>query len=710
MNRKPFFKKLTIILSIVLFYQNSCYSQEGKTVREQIDSLQTLLKLKPTDSLSIFIDLTDSYNNLQNDSANIYMDKSLSILNTAVSDNRKVYEVLTQKHSFFVQKYAMDSIKKINLKRLNIANEIEDDELVFDCYSDIAAYQVVMRRFDSATYFFDNAKLILPKINDKESIASYYTNLGMFNAEKGDFDSAIKNYIIALEIQEDLNDIYALASIYNSIGVLSWHTNEMEKVIYYVEKSLQYSREIGNEGLICTNLYNLGSCYLELKNTKKSSELLNEALVYANKLELEYIKADIYNNLGTVSVLEKKDYATAIVYNKTALEIYKKTGDEKRYIATLRGLAKNYLNKGDYEKSKIIIDSALVLSNQKKIIEEKPDLYKLLSRIDSIRGDYLSSLINYKESIRVLDSLEKVKSRDEIKELQVKFETSQKEKEITTLNSENKIKELQIVRQRYQNYILWAILGMSAIAIGSIFFQYRIKKRNNLLLSNKNEEIEDKNQTLIDKSTELEKALGEKEVLLKEVHHRVKNNLQLVTSILNLQADRLNDKKIEAFVERSQNRITSMALVHQILYSNDKIEHIDFHKYLLKLVKAGYDSFDFNDQKIKYTIDAEEFYFHIDTAIPVGIIVNELVHNAFKYAFDGKKTGILGIKVYKEVEKIAILIEDDGIGISEKDPNKESSSYGLKLVELLVRQINGEMIVSKNNGTSIKILFEYLKP
>ncbi len=706
MNRKRFFIKLRAILILVFFYQASGFCQDGKSIRERIDSLQVLLQSKQSDSLPIFINLTDCYNNLQNDSASIYINKSLSVLNTVISDNKKLYEVLTQKHLFFVQKYAMDSIKKINFKRLNIANGIEDDKLIFDCYSDIAAYHVVMRRFDSATYFFDKAKLILPEIKNKESIASYYTNLGMFNAEKGDFDPAIKNYIKALEIHESINDIFALASIYNSIAVLSWHTSEKEKVIYYVKKSLHYSRIIGNEGLICTNLYNLGSCYLELKNTKAASKFLNEALVYANKLRLDYMKADIYNNLGAISVLDKKDYATAIIYNKTALGIYKQTGDEKRYISTLQNLSKHYLHKGNYEKSKAIIDSAIVLSDQKQIIEEKPGLYKLLSEIDSTQGDYLSSLTNYKSSIRIMDSLEKVKNADNIKELQVKFETSEKEKEITSLNSENKIKELRIIRQRYQNYILWAILGMSIIAVGSMLFQYRIKKRNNKLLSIKNEEIEEKNQILIDKSAQLKKALGEKEVLLKEVHHRVKNNLQLVTSILNLQADRLNDKKIEAFVERSQSRITSMALVHQILYSNDKIERIDFHKYLLKLVKAGYDSFDLNDQRIKYSIDAEEFYFHIDTAIPLGIIVNELVHNAFKYAFKGKKAGVLAITIYKESEKIAILIEDDGIGISKEDANKKSSSYGLKLVALLVRQVNGKMIVSQNNGTSIKILFE----
>ncbi|WP_298539583.1 histidine kinase dimerization/phosphoacceptor domain -containing protein [uncultured Aquimarina sp.] len=709
MDRKPLFLKLLVIILLVLFFHSTAYGQQGKTVRERIDSLKTLLKSKQIDSLSIFISLTDSYNKLQNDSANIYIDKSLSKLKRGVPNIRKIYEVLTQKHLFFVQKYAMDSIKKMNIKRLNLANELEDENFIFDCYTDIAAYSVVLRKHDSATYYFDKAKLILPKLNDQESIASFYSNLGMFNAEKGDFDSAIKHYVKALEIYEKLNDVFALANIYNNIAVLSWHTSEKEKVIDYVKKSLKYSREIGNEGLICTNLYNLGGCYLELNKTKEATKFLNKALVYANKLHLDYIKADIYNNLGVISVLEKKDYPTAIVYNKTALKIYEKVSDDKRYIATLQSLSKNYLNKGDYEKSKMIIDSALVLSSEKKIIEEKPGLYKLLSRIDSIRGDYLSSLINHKKSIKILDSLEKAKSRDEIKELQVKFETSEKEKEITSLNSENKIKELQITRQRYQNYILWAILAMSVIAIGSIFFQYRVKKRNNKLLSIKNEEIEEKNQILIDKSAQLQKALGEKEVLLKEVHHRVKNNLQLVTSILNLQADRLNDKKIEAFVARSQSRITSMALVHQILYSNDKIEQIDFHKYLLKLVKAGYDSFDFNDQKIKYSIDAEEFYFHIDTAIPLGIIVNELVHNSFKYAFGGKKTGVLAIKVYKELEKIAILIEDDGIGISKKDTNKESSSYGLKLVELLVRQVNGEMIVSQNNGTSIKILFEPLK-
>ncbi|MHC0066234.1 PAS domain S-box protein [Nostoc sp. UIC 10890] len=201
-------------------------------------------------------------------------------------------------------------------------------------------------------------------------------------------------------------------------------------------------------------------------------------------------------------------------------------------------------------------------------------------------------------------------------------------------------------------------------------------------------------------------SLKEKEVLLKEIHHRVKNNLGIVSSLLQMQCRRTEDPVVRAILRDSQNRIASIALVHEKLYRSEDLADIDFAQYIPDLTTHLFDSYNVNSSQIQLNIQVDNASLDIETAIPCGLIINELVSNALKYAFVGNRGGEIEVKFYQELESILILIiRDNGIGLPENFDRKKAKTLGITLVQGLVKQLRGKLEIDSQQGTQFKITF-----
>ncbi|MEE8574914.1 MAG: histidine kinase dimerization/phosphoacceptor domain -containing protein, partial [Thermodesulfobacteriota bacterium] len=205
---------------------------------------------------------------------------------------------------------------------------------------------------------------------------------------------------------------------------------------------------------------------------------------------------------------------------------------------------------------------------------------------------------------------------------------------------------------------------------------------------------------------EVKKSLGEKEVLLKEIHHRVKNNLQIVSTLLDLQTHHIKLKKIDEIFNDCQSRISSIALIHEMLYKSVEINRIDFSKYLEELAGTLFNTYKASTGNIKFKKKVEDIIIDIDTAIGLGLISNELISNALKYAFPDGASGVLSMEFYKSSDGlVSFIIKDNGVGISEDIDIYNLDSLGLHLVNSLTRQLNGKLKVSRDGGTEFHITF-----
>ncbi|MCE8428361.1 MAG: hypothetical protein J5U19_08250 [Candidatus Methanoperedens sp.] len=248
-----------------------------------------------------------------------------------------------------------------------------------------------------------------------------------------------------------------------------------------------------------------------------------------------------------------------------------------------------------------------------------------------------------------------------------------------------------------------ALLNSNMSAIGtSGDHSMRVSMIGNDELSNMAKEI---NRMLeeLEKADEAEK----KQLLLKEIYHRVKNNLQIVISLLNLQSQKTNDKNVIEIFRDSQNRIRSMALIHEKLYNSRDLAGINFKEYIHDLTYNLLHSYGVNPGRINLKIDIDEVILNLDTATPCGLIVTELVSNAFKHAFPADRKGDVHIRFFSvNNEKYTMIISDNGIGFPEDIDFRKTTTLGLQLVTSLVGQLDGTIELDKRGGTEFKIEFK----
>ncbi len=205
---------------------------------------------------------------------------------------------------------------------------------------------------------------------------------------------------------------------------------------------------------------------------------------------------------------------------------------------------------------------------------------------------------------------------------------------------------------------------------------------------------------------EKEQLIIEKEHLLKEIHHRVKNNLQIVSSLLNLQSENIIDAKFLELIKESQNRINSMALVHEMLYKSVDLSKVDLKEYIQVLTGSVNMSYSSPTKAINFNYDIEAgIFLGVDTMIPIGLMLNEILSNSFKYAFPDKQNGIISIKLKRDKNNIDLIVFDNGIGLKKNFDIKKQGSLGMQLVHMLGEQIDAKISVKSEEGTHYEINF-----
>ena len=203
---------------------------------------------------------------------------------------------------------------------------------------------------------------------------------------------------------------------------------------------------------------------------------------------------------------------------------------------------------------------------------------------------------------------------------------------------------------------------------------------------------------------QIQASLREKEVLLQEIHHRVKNNLQVISSLLDLQSQQIEESAMLEVFRESQNRVKSMALVHEKLYQSKNFAKINFAEYTESLVKYLFKAYALHSGNITLELDIDEVTLNIDTAIPCGLIINELVSNALKYAFPDNQRGTISISLHSGGEQhFTLIVKDDGVGLPMDWDLKSAKSLGLQLVKVLTKQLKGTIEIDRNRGSQFRV-------
>jgi two-component sensor histidine kinase len=250
---------------------------------------------------------------------------------------------------------------------------------------------------------------------------------------------------------------------------------------------------------------------------------------------------------------------------------------------------------------------------------------------------------------------------------------------------------------------LWVVVLLVAIFLGYLRQNRRVQRKT-AELRRELFERQMAEKELLASDQQLRQSLAEKESLLKEIHHRVKNNLQIVSSLLYLQEDYMQDAKGVEILRESQNRVKSMALIHEQLYGTADLAKIDFGRYIQGLTANLFDAYGIDPARIRLNVRADDIALGVDMAVPCGLIINELVSNALKHAFLPDAGGTIDIVIRTlNAGRIEIVVADDGIGLVEPPADAEKKSLGLRLIDALTTQLGGNLAIKTENGTRFSI-------
>ncbi len=590
--------------------------------------------------------------------------------------------------------------------------------------------QLQNKQLDSITFQHLHSLLTTAiDINDSTAIAQLYYSLAEWHNFHYDYfeetnDSAIVYDKLAITYFTALDSIDLLINLYYYLALdLSnlMRTKEAEEAAF---EGIRLAEAHEDQEMLPKFYINLGRIYCRIQDTSKALEYTENAIALLQNQESDYFTLIAYAELAAAYNLNA-EYQKAIDAATTGIESVlniPKQDPSFDDVHIYQHRANAYFHLKEYNNAISDYNQSLLISDQYLDGLMNPLAYTGLARVYRAQGKYqealgqlrkaesytikygdetgyfssemaqtLTGLGRYKAAIPFLeaDHLDKIttlktKIQSLESELLVKYESQQKDRTIQS----------QLLQIQQNNKIQWLSFGILALLIsilGVLFWFYRNNKRKNLQLLNLNQTLASTN--------------AQKELLLKEIHHRVKNNLQTISSLLSLQSVYIDNPEVLGAVAKSQDRVQSMGLIHQKLYQGEKLAVVEMKDYLRSLSERIIDAYGIDTEQIQISFPMEEVEMDVDNAIPLGLIANELITNAFKYAFPEKRNGKVEISLKKVKEgEYSFLVEDDGVG--KKDHQKKlKMGFGTQLVQMLVQQINGHLQVQSENGMVTKIQF-----
>jgi two-component sensor histidine kinase len=506
-------------------------------------------------------------------------------------------------------------------------------------------------------------------------------------------DKAFSYSVQTINSMRSTGDSIEAGDFYSMQASICMKIEEFQDCIDYCRLSLAgYLRHAGEFRMAGAALLQV----FAFRKMKRLPEALQTLMHIVKQFPPEELSTEYrYNAEIGELYIDMKMYGKSEPYLLRALDICRRLHIDLAVI--YRDLGRLYTLDRQYEKARLYLNKALTESTVSSSSSFLGYTHYLLFMVDSATGNYLAAIKHLEKNHNLADSsLAEAKQR-EIQKLLVQYQTKEKEnklrikdQDIALLNQKAASQKEQLNRSNFiKNITIGGVLVFAFMAM-LMYRSYRVKQRSNRIILQKNEALQE--------------LVTEKEWLLKEVHHRVKNNLHTVNCLLESQACFLQNDALKA-IQNSQQRIYAMSMIHQKIYQSEDIRTIDMSTYLPEFIGYLRDSFG-APANIQFQLDVEALELGVSHAVPVALIVNEAVNNSIKYAFTGNRKGQILIGLRQAGREVRLDITDNGIGISPEFMDGDADSLGMQLMKGLTREMKGEITIESGSGTRITILFD----
>jgi two-component sensor histidine kinase len=538
------------------------------------------------------------------------------------------------------------------------------------------------------------------ELPDIENLGHSYSVLGQTYLYLNNFTSSLKYLNEAYTIFEKLGKHRKMVVVCNDLAILYGKLPNDQKQLEYYDKALKIldiKKSKKDEDLRFIIKGNLANVYSDHSEFDKANPILLQCIEYNEKNHLWPNATHDYQQLG-INYGHMKQFDKALEYSNKALEGFIKTSNKSGEADSYRNIGEIYFLSDRLDLAETFTKKGLQLSTQIGELESVKFAYENLAKIYAKKGNFKEAYANHVLYKKISDSMFNAEINTKLTQIQLTNEFERKEEILRKQQQKrDEIHMLEANKQKKIKYVVLISLFLLSIVTASIYRNLKNYQKQRNIIQQQKEQIEN--------------SLLEKETLLREIHHRVKNNLQIISSLLNMQSNDINDNAVLAMIQEAQSRVEAMSLLHQNLYQSEAINTVDVENYLKQLVAYVAQMFEGDSKNIKIDIETFDLHFDFDTAISLGLIVNELVSNAYKYAFKNNPDGTIWIKI-KSINAMdyELSVTDNGKGLPEDFDNENSKSLGLKLVGILSKQLRGKLTINtKNDLTEFVVIFKDLK-
>lgn len=528
-----------------------------------------------------------------------------------------------------------------------------------------------------------------------------YLSIMQVTRASGMYSDALRYGMLAIESARATNDLYEFSVVLSFMGKIHDDLGEPLQAVHYYKLSVQQAIQDNNPHTVLILTRRLA------KNLIKAGKV-KEAKAFFTPIFTRYPPNDMGAEITYLEILAyyhtyTGDFATAekyiqkyLTYENTENGFWNFPLDMNENVGNL------YLKAGRYDLARKYLERASKWASQvSTAIATSIEIQKALYKVDSAQGNYASALEHFSRFKVLSDSIFSARKSHQIAGIQVQFDTRKKEQDILNLTQQNKAQLARLEQREFQRNAMIGGTVMLSFLLLSLYVQFRSKQKSNQALKLHQQVIEDSNARLT-------RTVEEKQLLVKEIHHRVKNNLQTVISLLESQAFYLENDALTA-VKDSQNRIHAMSLIHQKLYLADNITSINMQAYIQELV-THLSSSHCDGSRISINLEIDPIYLDVAQAIPLGLIINEAVTNIFKYAFPDGRAGKMLIHFTETSEGFYILnVSDNGIGLRATVDEDRPNSLGMRLMKGLSYEMEASFNIESDHGVSITVQFTPLQ-
>jgi len=669
------------------------------------------------------------------------------VLKSAVGIGNKVWEGQSYLlHSKILREQGDMKGKDDALKAEAIFKAQKQQELLADAYMELCDYYppVDIETLNIKLKYYRDAAALYGESGSKLKQANALYRLGDYYSFLPDYKEAIKVLLQALVIFEQLH-VKELQGIYNLLGAMYSQVGDSDNGLKYALLSLKTAQAVGDSTTQLCTIYNrLGMVYARVVDLPKAMQSYQKAQEIAFRLKDTPAMQILARNIGQIyqktnkpgealKILKQEeryyppkspenkilmwecmlntycllgDFKSGAVYAQQLEDMRRAMHPDDAFLEFVyTALVNYYLGIHQYNTAHQYAQVMLAASSKNGNLSFRAKSCSFLYTADSALGNYQEALEHFRLYKLANDSLFNIAKMQKIGYLQVQFETEQKDQALILKQRNIELLTQEAQAARFTRNVIIGGAGMLIALLLLGYNRYQLKLQSNRQLKQQQDEINRKNQSLQELIAAQNKLLGEKEWLVKEIHHRVKNNLQIVMSLLNTQAAFLGDKDALNAIRESRYRMQAISLIHQKLYQSDNMALIDMRNYINELIVFLKDGFS-DVNRIKFDLQIAPVKLDVAQSVPVGLILNEAITNAIKYAFTGNGTIIVSLQP-ADTGYLTLVIADNGKGFPEGEIPTQRGSMGMMLMHTLAEQLDGSLHIESRHGVAITISFKY---